>query len=85
MAIFWAILYAVSSSVFSEGLDGFEPGVTVLNLESEGVGYAVDEFNEELITDEITTAVEEAKAGIIAGDIEVHDYTSDDSCPALTF
>jgi len=71
--------------VFSEGLDGFEPGVTVLNLESEGVGYAVDEFNEELITDEITTAVEEAKAGIIAGDIEVHDYTSDDSCPALTF
>ncbi len=71
--------------VFTGGLEGFEPGVTVLDLESEGVGYAVDEFNEELITDEISSAVEEAKAGIIAGEIEVHDYTSDDSCPALTF
>jgi basic membrane protein A len=25
-------------------------------------------------------AVEEAKAGIIAGDISVHDYMSDNSC-----
>lgn len=71
--------------VFSEGVEGFEPGLEVLDLESEGVGYAVDENNEELITDEIEAAVEEAKAAIIAGELEVHDYTSDDSCPALTF
>ncbi len=71
--------------VFSEGAEGFEPGVEVLGVESGGVGYAVDEHNEELITEEIETAVEEAKAGIISGEIEVHDYTSDDSCPVLDF
>ena len=62
-----------------------ETGVQVLGLAEDGVGYAVDEYNESLITDEMSAAVEEAKAQIIAGEIEVHDYTSDDSCPVLDF
>lgn len=71
---------------FTTGMDGsFETGIVVMDLAAEGVGYAVDEFNAELVSDEMQTAVEEAKAAIIAGDLPVHDYTSDDSCPALTF
>ena len=66
--------------VFSAGED-LETGIVVKDLESEGVGYAVDENNESLVTDEMTATVEEAKADIIAGEIEVHDYTSDNSCP----
>ena len=54
-----------------------------MNLEAEGVGYAVDEHNEALITDDMRAAVEEAKAKIISGEIMVHDYTSDDSCPVM--
>ncbi len=34
-----------------------------------------------LITPEMQAAVDEAKAKIISGEIEVHDYTTDDSCP----
>ncbi|KKL04274.1 hypothetical protein LCGC14_2617700, partial [marine sediment metagenome] len=34
------------------------------------------------VTEEMTAALEEAKAKIISGEIEVHDYTSDDSCPS---
>ena len=45
----------------------------------------MDEYNAELITDEMQASVEEAKAQIIAGDIKVHNYTSDDSCPVLNF
>jgi basic membrane protein A len=30
-------------------------------------------------------SVEAASAQIASGDIAVHDYMSDDSCPALTF
>jgi basic membrane protein A len=56
-------------------------GVQVMGLAEEGVGYAVDENNEKLITPEMKAAVEEAKAKIISGEIEVHDYMSDDSCP----
>jgi basic membrane protein A len=56
-------------------------GVKVLGLAEDGVGYALDEHNEKLITDEMKTAVEEAKAKIVSGEIEVHDYMSDSSCP----
>ncbi|MAC76720.1 MAG: BMP family ABC transporter substrate-binding protein [Rhodobacteraceae bacterium] len=66
--------------------DDLEGGkVEILGLADNGVGYAMDEYNAELITPEMKTAVEKAKADIIAGDITVHDYTSDDSCPALSF
>ncbi len=71
--------------VFTAGNDGFESGIQVMDLGSEGVGVAVDEHNQDLISDDITSAVEDAKAKIVSGEIEVHDYTSDDSCPALTF
>ncbi|MEQ3624428.1 MAG: BMP family ABC transporter substrate-binding protein [Celeribacter sp.] len=64
---------------------GAEGGIETMALEDDGVGYALDDNNRELITEEMTTAVEEAKQQIIAGEVEVHDYTSDDSCPSLTF
>ena len=62
-----------------------ETGVQVLGLAANGVGYAIDEHNAELISDEMTAQLEEARQRIIDGEITVHDYSSDDSCPALTF
>jgi basic membrane protein A len=71
-------------TVFNTGAEGELPaGINVLGLENNGVGYAVDENNEALINDEMKAAVEDAKAKIISGEIEVHDYTSDDSCPVM--
>ena len=66
--------------VFTAGTD-IETGIVVKDLAAEGVGYAVDENNESLVTDEMTTAVEEAKQKIMDGEIMVHDFTSDNSCP----
>lgn len=71
-------------NVFSDGVDGFSGGINVLDLGAEGVGYALDEYNESLITDEMKDALEAAKAAIISGEIKVHDYMSDDSCPVET-
>ena len=34
-----------------------------------------------LITDEMKAAVEKAKADIIAGTVQVHDFMSDNACP----
>ncbi len=59
----------------------FKPGVTILGLANDGVGYAVDEYNEALITPEMTAAAEDYKAKIIAGEVAVHDYTTDSTCP----
>lgn len=70
--------------VLSKG-DDVEPGLQTFGLSSNGVAYALDEYNADLITDEMKAAVEEAKGKIIAGEIEVHNYYDDDSCPVLDF
>ncbi len=58
----------------------FKPGVKVLGLKENGVDWAYDKYNKDLITDEMKKAVEKAKADIISGKIKVHDYMSDNSC-----
>ncbi len=72
-------------SVFEAGVDGFESGVVTMSLENDGVGYAVDENNEALITAEMAETVEAAKADIIAGNLDVVAYYENDSCPVLEF
>jgi basic membrane protein A len=68
---------------FTEAADDatFKPGRVDLGLADEGVDYALDEHNAELVTDEMKTKVDELKAQIIAGELEVHDYYSDNACP----
>lgn len=51
----------------------FKPGVHVYGLNNEGVGYAVDQHNEKLLTPEMIAKVEEAKKKIISGEIKVTD------------
>ncbi len=60
--------------------DTWQPGISVLGLAEGGVGWALDEHNASLITAEMKTAVEIASAGIVGGDIEVHDYMSNNNC-----
>ncbi|MBD3764804.1 MAG: BMP family ABC transporter substrate-binding protein [Rhodobacterales bacterium] len=62
-----------------------ETGVVSMNLASGGVGYALDENNAPLVSDEMKAAVDAAAAKIMSGEIVVHDYTTDDTCPAATF
>ncbi len=61
--------------------DKFEFGVSNLGLKEDGVGYALDEHNKALITPEMLEAVEKVKAEIIAGNLVVHDYMTDETCP----
>jgi len=67
-------------TAFTEGAE-METGIHVMDLAAGGVGWALDEHNEALITDEMRAAVDAAEAEIIAGDVTVHDYMSDNSCP----
>jgi basic membrane protein A len=45
----------------------------------------LDEHNAALVSDEMKATVDAAAAKIIAGELVVHDYMSDDSCPVLDF
>jgi basic membrane protein A len=58
-------------------------GMKVLGLAEGGVDWALDEHNEALITPEMKVAVAAAKEAIIKGEIVVHDYIVDSTCPAL--
>lgn len=71
-------------SAFSDG-PGLSTGFNVMGLTNGGVGYALDEHNASLVSDEMKAAVDAASASIQAGDLAVHDYMSDESCPALDF
>ncbi len=71
-------------NAFKEGVD-LAPGINVLDLKSEGVGYAMDENNASLVTPEMQAAVDAAAEKIKSGEIVVHDYMSDNTCPAATF
>ena len=67
-------------NAFSAGPD-LESGFNVLGLAEGGIDFAMDENNKDLVSAEMLAAIEEAKAKIIAGEIQVHDYMSDNSCP----
>jgi basic membrane protein A len=54
----------------------FSGGVHVYGLKADGVGYALDQYNEDLIPPEVLDRVESIKRDIIAGTIKVTDYTA---------
>jgi basic membrane protein A len=60
--------------------DTWKPGVSVLGLSEGGVGWALDEYNESLVSAEMKAAADAAAGAIVAGDITVHDYMSNNNC-----
>jgi basic membrane protein A len=82
-----SMLKRVDVAVYDAMMAGenIETGVFTLGLAEEGVGYAMDENNAALVTDEMRAAVEEARQKIIDGELKVASYYETDSCPALDF
>jgi basic membrane protein A len=67
---------------FNDAKEGkFTGGINVLGVADGGIDYAMDDNNAPLITADMKAAVEKAKADIIAGTIQVHDYRADNKCP----
>jgi basic membrane protein A len=68
--------------VFKTAMDHtWAAGIKNLGLAEDGVGWAVDEHNEALISAEMAQQVEAARAAIVAGEMTVHDYMATNSCP----
>jgi len=82
-----SMLKRVDNAVYDAMTAGtdLEPGFNIMDLSNGGVGYAVDEFNESLISAEMTEALAAAEAAIVSGEIAVHNYNSDETCPAYDF
>ncbi len=67
-------------NAFTAG-ENLSNGFSVQGLAEGGIDYALDDNNKDLVNAEMLAAVDAAKAKIIAGDIVVHDYMSDNTCP----
>jgi len=65
---------------FSMG-ENLETGFNVMGVANGGIDYAMDEHNAALVSADMKAAVDAAKAAIASGDLMVHDYMSDESCP----
>jgi basic membrane protein A and related proteins len=67
-------------NAFKEGVD-LKPGINVMDLKADGVGYAMDENNASLVTAEMQAAVDAAAEKIKSGDLSC--TTTCPTTPAL--
>ncbi len=87
-SVLTSMLKRVDVAVYESMLNGDSletGGFQTLGLAEEGVGYAVDEHNESLLSEEQIAQVEAARSAIIDGSLEVAAYYTNDSCPAHEF
>ena len=66
---------------FEAGEAGFEPGIVSLGVAEGGIDWALDEHNRDLIDSEVEAAANDAMAAIAAGEIDVHDSSTEGPCP----
>jgi basic membrane protein A len=73
-----SMLKHVDLAVFSTCKDltagKFEPGVHHFGLDTQGVDYSVDQYNEKVLPESVRKKVDALKAQIISGKIQVPDY-----------
>lgn len=68
-------------NAFKSAMDGsWEAGIQNLGLAEEGVGWALDEYNADLVTPEMIQQLEQARDAIISGEISVVDYRENNRC-----
>lgn len=71
-----SMLKRVDVAVFDtiKSLDHFTSGVKIYNLANNGVDFALDQYNKDLIKPAMLTTLNQIKKDIIAGKIVVPDY-----------
>lgn len=63
------------NDAFTSAKDGtWKPGIKVLGLKENGVGFSVDQWNKDVLTPEMIAAMNKARDEIIAGNIKVTNY-----------
>lgn len=58
----------------------FTAGIDVRGLKENGVDWALDEHNSDLITPKMKAEMKKIKTKIIAGEITIHDYMTNNQC-----
>ncbi len=73
---------AISSAFFTADDGTWAAGQKVMGIKEGGISWAYDEFNKDLISDDLKTAVNAVQAKILSGEIKVHNTDTDGVCPS---
>ena len=86
-SVLTSMLKRVDNAVYDAFKEGaaLAPGINVMDLKAGGVGYALDDNNAALVSADMQATVDAAAEKIKSGELVVHDYMSDDTCPAGQF
>jgi basic membrane protein A len=77
---------AVHDIIKAEAEKKFVAGNKFFGLADKGVDYALDQYNDKLITPEMRTQIEKVRGDILAGKIRVSDfYITRNLCPSSPF
>ncbi len=78
-----SMMKRVDNAVYQSFKDGtdLKAGTAVMDLKDGGVDVAMDDNNAKLVSPEMKAAVEAAAEKIKSGEIKVHDYSTDNTCP----
>ena len=71
---------AVKTAFEDEKNGTFTYGLQVVGLAEDGVSWALDEYNRELLTEDDIARINSIREKVIAGDVQVHDYEETGSC-----
>ncbi len=82
-----SMMKRVDLAVYDAMSDGpdMETGFNVMSVANHGVGFAMDANNENIVGYDVLAAAYAAAAAIESGELAVHDYSTDETCPALDF
>ena len=84
-SVLTSMLKRVDNAAYDTFMDAkngeFTAGVQILGIKEDGVGYVADDANADLLTAEMREQIDAAKAAIVAGEIDVHNYDDDKACP----
>ena len=79
-----SMVKGVDVAVYNSFMDAAEgdwvSGIEVMGLEDEGVDWALDEYNDALVSEAVEARVEALRDQIIDGELVVHDYMADNTC-----
>ena len=78
-----SMLKRVDNAVYEAMSAGteLETGINVMGVANGGIDYAMDEHNAPIVDATLKNEVDQAAAKIASGELNVHDYMSDNSCP----
>ncbi|MDX1782118.1 MAG: BMP family ABC transporter substrate-binding protein [Thalassovita sp.] len=78
-----SMLKRVDNAVFEAMKAGtdMETGFNVMGVANGGIDYALDDYNAPLVSADMQGKVDHAKMQIASGELAVHDYMADNSCP----